>query len=83
MLFRSIRATNTGVTAFIDHNGHIVSRAPMEKEAVLRGDLPAMQGHTWYTRFSDWPILVFSFLLLLLGSFYRPKVVDVSFKSRR
>ncbi|MEG0344152.1 apolipoprotein N-acyltransferase [Acinetobacter sp. TY1] len=78
-----IRATNTGVTAFIDHNGHIVSRAPMEKEAVLRGDLPAMQGHTWYTRFSDWPILVFSFLLLLLGSFYRPKVVDVSFKSRR
>ena len=78
-----IRATNTGVTAFIDHNGHIVSRAPMEKETVLRGDLPAMQGYTWYTRFSDWPILAFSLLLLLLGWFYRPKVVDVSFKSRR
>lgn len=78
-----IRATNTGVTAFIDHNGHIVKQAPMDKEAVLRGDLPAMQGETWYTRFSDWPILGLSLLLLMLGWMYRPKQVDVSFKSRR
>lgn len=39
-----IRATNTGVTAFIDHNGHIVKQAPLDEEFVLRGDLPAMQG---------------------------------------
>ena len=78
-----IRATNTGVTAFIDHNGHIVKQAPKDKEAVLRGDLPAMQGETWYTRFSDFPILGFSFLLLILGWFFRPRQVDISFKSRR
>ena len=78
-----IRATNTGVTAFIDHNGHIVKQAPKDKEAVLRGDLPAMQGETWYTRFSDFPILSFSFLLLILGWFFRPRQVDISFKSRR
>ncbi|WP_445114782.1 apolipoprotein N-acyltransferase [Acinetobacter sp. WZC-1] len=78
-----IRATNTGVTAFIDHQGHIVKQAPMDQEAVLRGDLPAMQGETWYTRFSDWPILGFSLLLLILGWIYRPRTVDVSFKSRR
>ncbi len=78
-----IRATNTGVTAFIDHQGHIVKQAPMDQKAVLRGDLPAMQGRTLYNRISDWPILGFSALLLLLGWFYRPKVVDVSFKSRR
>ncbi|OTG67524.1 apolipoprotein N-acyltransferase [Acinetobacter silvestris] len=78
-----IRATNTGVTAFIDHNGHIVKQAPIDQEAVLRGDLPAMQGQTWYTRFSDWPILGFSLFLLILGWIYRPKLVDVSFKSRR
>ena len=78
-----IRATNTGVTAFIDHKGHIVSQAPMDKKAVLRGDLPAMEGRTWYNRFSDWPILSCSFILLVLGWFYRPKKVDVSFKSRR
>lgn len=78
-----IRATNTGVTAFIDQNGHIVKQAPMDKKAVLRGDLPAMQGETLYTRLSDWPILAFSLLLLILGWIYRPKKVDISFKSRR
>lgn len=78
-----IRATNTGVTAFIDHEGHIVSQAPVDKKAVLRGDLPAMQGRTLYNRLSDWPILGFSLLLLLLGWHYRPKQVNVSFKSRR
>lgn len=78
-----IRATNTGVTAFIDQNGHIVEQAPIDQAVVLRGELPAMQGQTWYSRFSDWPILLISVLLLLLGWFYRPRVIDVSFKSRR
>lgn len=79
-----IRATNTGVTAFIDENGHIVKRAPMDQALVLRGDLPAMQGETLYARFSDWPVLIFSCLLLGLGLKYRPrKDMDVSFKSRR
>jgi apolipoprotein N-acyltransferase len=78
-----IRATNTGVTAFIDHNGHIVKRAPMDQEAVLRGELPAMQGETLYTKLSDWPVLILSALLLLLGWRFRPRKVDVSFKSRR
>lgn len=78
-----IRATNTGVTAFIDHTGHIVKQAPTDQEFVLRGGLPAMQGQTWYNRFSDWPILGFSLFLLVLGWIYRPRKVDVSFKSRR
>ena len=78
-----IRATNTGVTAFIDHNGHIVKQAPLDEEFVLRGDLPAMQGKTLYSRFSDYPILIFSILLLVVGWIYRPRKVDVSFKSRR
>ncbi|OTG86446.1 apolipoprotein N-acyltransferase [Acinetobacter sp. ANC 4558] len=78
-----IRATNTGVTAFINEQGHIVKQAPMDTRTVLRGELPAMQGQTLYTRLSDWPILIFSALLLILGWFFRPKRVDISFKSRR
>ena len=78
-----IRATNTGVSAFIDEQGHIVKQAPVDQRAILRGELPAMQGQTWYSHFSDWPILIFAGLLLLLGWFHRPRVVDVSFKSRR
>lgn len=78
-----VRATNTGVTAFIDEQGHIVKQAPMDQKAVLRGDLPAMQGRTWYNKFGDWPILIFSVMLLIMGWIYRPRKVDVSFKSRR
>ena len=78
-----IRATNTGVTAIINHQGEIVKRAPMDQRVVLRGELPAMQGQTLYNRLSDWPILIISALLLLLGWFFRPKKIDVSFKSRR
>lgn len=78
-----IRATNTGVTAFINEHGHIVRQAPIDQRTVLRGDLPAMQGQTMYTRLSDWPILGFSALLLIMGWFFRPRKVDISFKSRR
>ena len=77
-----IRATNTGVTAFIDQNGHITEQAAIDKEFVLRGDLP-MQGQTLYNRLGDYPILGFAVLLLILGWVYRPRKVDVSFKSRR
>lgn len=62
-----IRATNTGVTAFINDQGHIVKRMPQDVRGVLRGDLPAMQGSTPYMRFGDGPILILSGLLLLLG----------------
>lgn len=78
-----IRATNTGVTAFIDPQGHITEQAPLDHEYVLRGNLPAYTGQTLYNRLGDWPILIFSGLLLLLGLRYRPRKVDVSFKSRR
>ncbi|MBP6353606.1 MAG: apolipoprotein N-acyltransferase, partial [Acinetobacter sp.] len=78
-----IRATNTGVTAFIDHQGHIVQQAPLDQRTVLRGELPAMQGQTLYNRVSDYPILFLSALLLLIGWIYRPRKVNISFKSRR
>lgn len=78
-----VRATNTGVTAIINHEGQIVKQAAMDQRTVLRGELPAMQGQTLYNRLSDWPILILSLLLLILGWMFRPKKVDVSFKSRR
>ncbi len=36
-----------------------------------------------YNRLGDYPILGFAVLLLVLGWIYRPRQVDVSFKSRR
>lgn len=62
-----IRATNTGVTAFINEHGHIVKRLPQDVRGVLRGELPAMQGTTPYMRFGDWPMLILCTVLLWLG----------------
>jgi apolipoprotein N-acyltransferase len=80
-----IRATNTGVSAFIDERGQIVKRSAQFEKMVLRGDLPAMQGMTPYTRVGDWPILILSALLLLLGFVLRRStlpVADISARQR-
>lgn len=78
-----IRATNTGVTAFINERGHIVSRTPQFVKTVLRDELPAMQGVTPYTRFGDWPILLLSAALLGLGVILRRRTLPVSRVSAR
>ncbi|MBF7682279.1 apolipoprotein N-acyltransferase [Acinetobacter sp. B5B] len=78
-----MRATNTGVTAFINEHGQIVAQAPQDKALVLRHDVPAFTGQTMYSRLGDSPILLFSVILLVLGWYYRPRSIDVSFKSRR
>lgn len=66
-----IRATNTGITAIINEKGQIVKQAPQDVEAVLRGELYAMTGRTWYNYLSDYPILAWSLFLLILSLRYR------------
>lgn len=60
-----IRATNTGVTAIIDEQGHIVKRVPQFTRTVLRGDVPARQGTTPFVRWGSYPVLTLVAFLLL------------------
>ena len=62
-----MRATNTGVTAIIDHKGRIVERAPQFERTVLRGNVQARVGNTPFMRFGNYPVLFIMALLLLLG----------------
>lgn len=62
-----IRATNTGLTAFVDERGRIVSQSERFKKNTLTHDLPAFTGKTPYMRWGNYPILIFSALLLLLS----------------
>lgn len=62
-----MRATNTGVTAIIDHKGEIVARAPQFERTVLRGEVQARVGSTPFTRMGNYPILAIIALLLLLS----------------
>lgn len=66
-----IRATNTGVTAIINEQGKIVKRLEQDVEGVLRGDIPMMEGRTWYNRFGDYPIIIFSLVLIFIGRYLR------------
>lgn len=52
------RSTNSGITALIDHRGHLVARVPAFEPAILAGELQMRAGHTPYTRFGNLPILL-------------------------
>ncbi len=64
-----MRATNTGVTAIIDHKGRIVERAPQFERTVLRAEVQARVGNTPFMRLGHYPILFIMTLLLLLSYF--------------
>lgn len=64
-----LRATNTGVSAIVDHHGKLVELAPQFQIHVLTGVAQGRQGATPYARFENYPVLVLLALLLLLGRF--------------
>ena len=54
-----VLATNTGVTAIVDHRGHVVSSLPRNTRGVLVGEVEGRTGITpfaaWVARFGLWP----------------------------
>jgi apolipoprotein N-acyltransferase len=49
-----VRVTNTGVSAFVDPVGRIVSRTGIWTRESLVNRIPVLQGDTVYSRFGDW-----------------------------
>lgn len=60
-----LRATNNGVTAVIDANGHIRHQLPQFTDGVLTDEVPLYQGQTLYSQLGDWPLYVIWFALAL------------------
>jgi apolipoprotein N-acyltransferase len=58
-----VRSTNTGISAFIDPVGRVVSRTPKFQEATLSGTVPRMEGTTLYELVGD--VAGYASLLLL------------------
>ena len=50
-----VRSTNTGVSAFIDPNGRILSQTRLTEPETLIARLPMMEGRTPYQLLGDWP----------------------------
>ncbi len=69
-----IRATTNGISAFVDHRGKIVARAPQFEPYVLTYSVQPRSGATPYVRWGNGPVISFAFLLLIASVFYSNKV---------
>ncbi|WP_028769224.1 apolipoprotein N-acyltransferase [Shewanella fidelis] len=58
-----VRATNNGVTAVVDEQGNITKQLPQFEAGVLVADIKLMKGHTFFTTFGQWPVLILSFII--------------------
>ena len=61
-----VRATNTGVTAFIDIDGKVLKELPQFMSGTLTHTVQGYKGRTPYTFFTNTPILLLSLSILLL-----------------
>src|SRR5205085_5494584 len=50
-----VRATSTGISAFVDASGRIVQSIPKDVRGVSVRDVPMLQGTTLYEVAGDWP----------------------------
>ena len=71
-----IRATNTGITAIIDHHGNVQTVIPRFEEAVLEGTVYTTTGNTPYRLLGWWPILGLSVLIIVVIQIRRRLVKD-------
>ncbi|MEI7531767.1 MAG: apolipoprotein N-acyltransferase [Betaproteobacteria bacterium] len=60
----SVRATNTGITGFIDGKGKVQTQLPVFVQESLVGNLQPRQGKTPYIKWGDAPILLFCIAIL-------------------
>ena len=68
-----LTATNTGITAAIDRDGRVLKRLPQFAEGRLEVTARGYSGATPYVRLRDWPIVLFS-LVLLAGAVIRARI---------
>ncbi len=68
-----LRATNTGVSAIIDHEGRFQSIAPQFKEATLTDEVVPMRGVTPYVLLGNSAILALILMLLAVPLIRRQK----------
>jgi len=61
-----LRATNTGLTALIDHKGVMLAHLPPFREGVLQGTVTGYTGSTPYVRWGNAPVLIVCWASLAL-----------------
>ena len=79
------RCGNTGVSAFIDPCGRIVSRGPWWEPAVIEGDVQLLQGRSFFVRYGDivGRLAVLLFAMLAAAAVLRPNLLPAGGKDTR
>ena len=62
-----VRATTNGISAIIDHRGHIQTRTPQFAQAAITGTIQARTGSTPYVMFGNYLILLVILLSVLIA----------------
>ena len=73
------RAANTGITALINHQGHIISELPANTQAALHGEITLRKGSTPFVRFGELPILILAGLIIIAAVIWRQKSLSNHF----
>jgi len=60
-----IRAANTGISAIIDKDGHILEQLNLNTRDLLQSHIKTYTGKSLYSRFGDYPILMLIFISII------------------
>lgn len=60
-----LRSTGSGITAIIDHQGHITRQGQQFTQEVVRGEAQVMTGSTPYSLWGNWLVLISSVVLCI------------------
>jgi apolipoprotein N-acyltransferase len=60
----AIRSTNTGISAFIDSSGELISQGKQFEPQIMTAAVEPRRGLTPYARSGNWPVIGFSFAIL-------------------
>ena len=70
-----IRVANTGISAVIDSKGRIIAQTKLNEATFLDAPIPRSGSKTLYAKFSDWPVLSFLSIFLLISVLSRKKMI--------
>jgi apolipoprotein N-acyltransferase len=62
-----LRATNTGITSAIAHDGRVLAEMPWFTRGILEVEIAGRTGDTPYARAGDWPVVLLCAALLALA----------------
>ncbi|MTW20663.1 apolipoprotein N-acyltransferase [Allochromatium palmeri] len=66
-----LRATNTGISAIIDHRGRLIDTLPSFVRGAVTAEIQPRQGATPFSQRGNWPTVGLAFALILLGGWRR------------